>query len=250
VRFLREIRLVYVRSLRPPLRSPASVIVGMAMPLVYLVLFGPLLQATTGGTGRDSWRWFVPGMLVQLTLFSTAYAGFSLLPELRSGVMERLRVSPVSRTALLLGRVLKDVTLLLVQAGLFIGLAVVMGFRASVGGVLLCLLLVALTGIAVGVTSYTLAMKLKFEFALAPVLSAVVVPLMLLSGVLLPMKLGPKWLYDLSRANPLSHVVDAARALTVGSFENRSVLVGSAVAVCLVLLCTFWGARSFAREQA
>lgn len=74
----------------------------------------------------------------------TAFVGYSLIAEYRGGVIERMRVTPVSRAALLLGRSLRDVVVLTVQGALFIALAVPFGLRAPVGGVLLSLVLVAI----------------------------------------------------------------------------------------------------------
>ena len=55
---------------------------------------------------------FVPGLLIQLALFGTLFVGFGLIAELRAGVVERMRVTPVSRFAMLLGRTLRDVSIL------------------------------------------------------------------------------------------------------------------------------------------
>jgi ABC-2 type transport system permease protein len=236
--------LVFRRTLRPTLRSPVVIVFGLMQPLLFLVLFGPLL----GGSG--SWQWFVPGMIIQLGLFGTAYAGFALLPEIRSGALERMRVTPVSRVALLLGRVLHDVLLLLVQCSLLLTLATIGGFRASVGNVLVGLVFAVLIGVSIGSVSYTLALKLKHEYAFAPVLSSTVMPLMLLSGVLLPMDQGPDWLYTLSRINPFSHIADGVRAVIAGNYASSSVLAGGIIAVVLALLCLTWGTRSFRRANA
>ncbi|MFI6102292.1 ABC transporter permease [Lentzea sp. NPDC051213] len=236
---LRDIWLVFCRSMLPVVRNPVAVVFGLAQPLLYLGLFGPLL----GDTG---WQWFVPGLLVQLALFGTAYAGFSLLPELRAGVMERLRVTPVSRVALLVGRVGKDMVLLVVQALLIVLAAMLFGFRASVGEIVLGLALVALLGIAIGSVSYAIALKVKLEYVFASVLSSTIVPLMLLSGVLLPMSNGPQWLYWLSRINPLAHVVDAERSI----FTTGSVVLGLVSVTALVLVGVSYGVRTFNRESA
>jgi ABC-2 type transport system permease protein len=236
---LRDTWLVFCRVMLPVLRNPVAIVFGLAQPLLYLGLFGPLL----GDTG---WQWFVPGLLVQMALFGTAYAGFSLLPEVRTGVMERLRVTPVSRVALLVGRVGKDVVLLVVQGLLIMLAAMLFGFRASPGEILLGLGLVALLGIAIGSASYAIALKVKLEYVFASVLSSTIVPLMLLSGVLLPMSNGPKWLYWLSRVNPLAHVVDAERSI----FNTGSVLLGLAAVSVLVLAGVFYGVRTFHRESA
>jgi ABC-2 type transport system permease protein len=236
---LRDTWLVFCRVMLPVLRNPVAIVFGLAQPLLYLGLFGPLL----GDTG---WQWFVPGLLVQMALFGTAYAGFSLLPEVRTGVMERLRVTPVSRVALLVGRVGKDVVLLVVQGLLIMLAAMLFGFRASPDEILLGLGLVALLGIAIGSASYAIALKVKLEYVFASVLSSTIVPLMLLSGVLLPMSNGPKWLYWLSRVNPLAHVVDAERSI----FNTGSVLLGLISASALVLAGVYYGVRTFHRESA
>lgn len=242
-----ETWLVFVRSIRPTLRNPKSVLVGMSMSLLYLVLFGPLLRSF-GSAGGNTWEWFVPGMMVQTALFGTAYAGFALIPEIRSGALERMRVSPVSRSALLLGRVVGDVLRLVVQALLLALLAMIFGFRVGVVPLLLGLALLAVLGVAIGAASYVLALKLRQEYALAPVLSMSVMPLMLLSGVLLPMTIAPAWLYDISRANPLSYVVDAERAVVAGQWSAVSIWLGPLLGVLLALLATGWGVRTFRRE--
>lgn len=249
MKFWQQTWLVFLRSIQPTLRNPRSVLVGMSMSLLYLLLFGPLLRSF-GSAGGSSWEWFVPGMMVQTALFGTAYAGFALIPEIRSGSLERMRVSPVSRAALLLGRVTGDVLRLVVQALLLALLAMAFGFRVGIGPLLLGLLLLAVLGVAVGSASYALALKLRQEYAFAPVLGTSVLPLMLLSGVLLPMTIAPGWLYGLSRANPLSYVVDAERALVAGQWSVLAIWLGPLLALLLAVLATGWGIRTFRREAA
>jgi ABC-2 type transport system permease protein len=241
-------RLVFVRSIRPTLRSPVVIVIGLAQPMLYLLLFGPLLNGVAGP--GSSWQWFVPGVMVQMALFGTAYAGFGLIPELRSGALERLRVTPVSRTALLLGRVARDVVLLVVQCALIAAVSVVLGFRASPGSLLLGLVLVAVVGVAVGSASYALALILRHEYAFAPVLGSTVVPLMLLSGVLLPMTLAPGWLRVVAAINPLSTVVTAERAIVAGQWQDTSARLGPLLAVALAVAGAAWGIRAFRRHQA
>jgi ABC-2 type transport system permease protein len=168
---MRDTFLVFLRTLRPTLRNPVVIVFGLMQPLLFLVLFGPLLG------GSDSWQWFVPGLIVQMGLFGTAYAGFGLIPEIRSGALERMRVTPISRVSLLLGRVVHDVLLLVVQCSLLLALATIGGFRASIGDVLAGLVFAVLLGVSIGSVSYTLALKLRHEYTFAPVLSSTVMPL-------------------------------------------------------------------------
>lgn len=246
--------LIFRRSLGQSLRNPAWVLIGVFQPLVYLALFGPLLipivQSTPGFPPGDAWQVFVPALVVQQVVFGTLFVGFGLIAEYRAGVIERMRVTPASRTALLLGRALKDVVVLVLQSVLLVVLALLFGLRAPLGGVLLALALVAVAGLAMSCASYALALRLKSEEALGPVFNTFGLPLLLLSGVLLPMSVAPDWLFTLSRANPFAHIVEAERALFRGDVGDPAVLIGVGVTAALTALCLTWGIRTFHRESA
>lgn len=109
---------------------------------------------------------------------------------------------PVSRLAMLLGRSLRDIVILVLQALVLVLLSIPFGLTIDVPGLLVSLLLVALVGLVLAPISYTLGLLLKSEDALAPLLNLVTLPLLLLSGILLPMALAPGWLQTLARLNP------------------------------------------------
>ncbi|SHG57146.1 ABC transporter permease [Streptoalloteichus hindustanus] len=247
----RDTLLVFRHTIGPVLRSPVTIVISMVHPVLYLVLFGPLLENLVRVPGAtNSWQVFAPGILVQLALFTGGFAGFALLPDLRAGVVERMRVTPVSRTALLLGRVLRDVVVTMVQAVLLLAAAAVLGMRAPVAGLALGLLLAAVLSGALSAASYTMALSLPNEYQFAPVVQSLTLPLMLLSGVLLPMALAPDWLRVVSWFNPLSYAVDAERALFLGDYAATDVLVGVLVVVVVFGFTVVWGTRSYRRRNA
>lgn len=249
----RETRLIFRQQLRLMLREPVWAVLGIIQPLLYLALFGPLLKPLTRAPGfppGSSWSVFVPGLLIQLAMFGTLFVGFGLIGEVRFGVVERMRVTPASRLALLAGRVLRDVLVLVSQAVLLVAIASAFGLRAPVAGLALVLAIVALLGVALSSFSYAVALKLKSEDALAQLLNSIAVPLLLLSGILLPMSLAPRWLYLLSRVNPFSHVVDGARAAVRGDFGSGSLVVGLLAALALAVAGVAVGTRTFHRESA
>jgi ABC-2 type transport system permease protein len=246
----RDTWIVFTRSLRLSLRNPTWVIIGLTQPILYLVLFGPLLKPVAGQLGGDAWQIFVPGMLVQLGIFGGMFVGFGLIAEYRAGVIESMRVTPASRISLLLGRVLRDVLVLLAQAVILTAVAIPMGLRAPAGGIVTALLLVALLGAAFSSVSYAVALSLKSEDALAPLLNGLIVPLLLLSGILLPMSLAPIWLQRVSDVNPLKHVVEGVRAQFRGDLGSSTALWGLLTTVGLVIAGTWFGTRTFRRESA
>jgi ABC-2 type transport system permease protein len=248
--FFREMWIVFVRQLRIALRNPAWVIIGLVQPILYLALFGPLLEPLSRSFGADNaYTLFVPGLLVQLGLFGALFTGFSLVAEWRAGVIEAERVTPASRTALLFGRVLLNAVQLLVQAVVLVLLGFVFGLRASVGGIVLGILLTVLLGAACACVSNAIGLIAKSEDVLAPLLNSIALPVLLLSGILLPMTRAPEWLRGLSSIVPTSHVVDGVRAAFLGDFGS-TVLWGTFWAVLVFALAGFWGTRVFRRENA
>ncbi|HYJ76800.1 MAG TPA: ABC transporter permease [Kineosporiaceae bacterium] len=252
--FLRETWIVFSRALRLSLRNPVWVVIGLTQPVLYLALFGPLLKKvvenTPGLPPGDAWQIFVPGLLVQLGIFGAAFVGFGLVAEWRAGVIERMRVTPAHRTALLAGRVARDVVVLLVQGALLMLVAVPFGLRVPVGGAALALLVVGLLAAAFSSLSYAAALALKSEDALAPLLNGIAVPVLLLSGILLPMSLAPAWLRTLSDVNPLKHVVDGIRAFFRGDLTTSVGGWGLVWALGLVAAGLLVGTRTFRRESA
>jgi ABC-2 type transport system permease protein len=248
-----ETIIIFRRAMRLSLRNPVWVIIGLFQPLLYLALFGPLLEKLTrlpGFPHGSSWRVFVPGLLVQLGIFGAAFVGFSLIEELRSGVIERMRVTPASRVSLLAGRVLRDVVVLLVQGGVLVLAALAFGLRAPIGDLVLGLALVGILGAAFASASYAAGLLLKTEDSMASVLNSITVPMLLLSGVLLPMSLAPGWLRVVADVNPVKHVVDAVRSVYLGHIGTSTVGWGLLATVGLVVAGMAFGTRTFRRQSS
>lgn len=249
---LTETMLVFQRQMRILLRNPVWVIFGLTQPILYLVLFGPLLKRVSGGGlgGDNSWRIFVPGLLMQLAIFGAGFAGFGIIQELREGVIDRQRVTPARRLSLILGRTLQNMLTIGVQAVVLIAVAIPFGLKPEWDGIAASIVLICVLAIGISAASYAMGLILKDEDAFAPFIQGVSLPLLLLSGVLLPMSLAPAWLSTASKINPLTHIVDGTRSLFHGQFDAGDVLLGAGIAVALSALLAVWGARIFQRQSA
>ena len=253
--FFSDTVMIFKRQMRLSLRNPAWVIIGLTQPILYLAFFGPLLKAVAGQgmlgvSAKNPYGFFVPGLLIQLGLFGAAFVGFSIISDWRAGVIERFRVTPVSRMALLAGRVLRDVVTLTVQAIVLVLAGVAFGLRAPVAGVIFALLFVAVVAVSLSAVSYAVGLVLKSEDALAPLLNMIMVPLMLLSGIMLPMTIGPQWLRDVARATPFGYIINAMRQVFRGIYFSNLVLEGIAVSVGMAIICLWLASRAFVKENA
>ncbi|MFC9647930.1 ABC transporter permease [Streptomyces sp. NPDC056937] len=247
---LSDTALIFGRYARQTLRSRFQIFFGVLMPLLHLLFFGPLLTGLPLGGAGDSWQVLVPGLLLQLALFGALFAGFSVIVEKQLGVVERMRVTPVSRLALLLGRVLRDAALLVLQAVLLVLAALLTGLRAPLAGVLIGFGFVAVLTVALASLSYALALRVRSPQEFGPAINAVSMPSMLLSGLMLPMTLAPGWLDVLSRFVPFRYLVDAVRAGYVGDYAGTAMLYGALAAIALTLVSVTVGTRVFRKAGA
>ncbi len=251
---LDDVVTVFVRQALPTLREPAGLVFGMLQPLVFLILFGPLLGGVVdapgfgGGGTADTWLWFVPAVLIMLALFGTTGTGYSLLTEVEGGSFERVMVTPLNRTAVLAGRVLSDVATLLAQSVLIVAVMVPFGMRPHPVGVVGSLLLMAALGLAFGAMSHALAIAFRRNTDLFyMVQSSITFPLLFLSGLMLPLDLGPRWMQVAGRLNPLTHVVDGMRALFEGRLVVGVVLQAVVSVTALVVVGLWLGTRAMRR---
>jgi ABC-2 type transport system permease protein len=252
MKLARDTWLIFQRQTLLLWRNPIWVFVGIFQPVMYLLLFGPLLKpalAPLGATtNAETYRIFVPGLLVLIAIFGGLFQGFGLIAELRAGIIERSRVTPVSRIALLLGRSLRDVLSLLVQAVIITVLALFFGLSVFIVDLLLAYLLLALIAMMTSAVSYGVALRVKSEDALAPLMNTVAQPVLLLSGILLPLAFAPDWLRRIADWNPFSWAVDGTRALFAGDLGDNKVWQGLLIIAVLAIASVVWAAREFARS--
>ena len=245
MQILHDTLLIFRHQMRLSLRNPVWVVIGLIQPILYLAFFGPLLTGIARSPGfptGNAWQVFVPGLLVQLGLFGAAFVGFGIIAEMRMGVLERMRVTPVSRLALLLGLMLRDVIVFLTQCLLLLLMAVLFGLRPNPLGLVLALVFLVLIGLMMTAYSYAVALLVKEEGALAASINALMLPLTLLSGFFLP--LTPRWLQVIALFNPFAYAVEAARALFAGNLISWEVPVGFGLFAVLAAVTMSWAIRA------
>lgn len=241
---------VLVRELRPVIRDPFSLIFSLLQPLIFLGLFAPLLIGTSGQPAAETLRWFVPGVLVMIVLFGTGMTGSNLQYEMMTGSHERTLVAPLSRSSLLVGRALKEIAPIVVQALLIVAIAWPFGFRAHPVGLVAGLVLLAVFGVGLGSLSYALALVTKDrEWLFWGLQQGLMFPLLILSGMLLPLDAAPGWMRAVAAVNPINWVVQAERALMAGALAEPAVLWGGLSALAVAVVGLVVGIRAMRRSS-
>ncbi len=247
-----DTRAVWWRETLTIVRDPFSLVFSLLQPLIFLGLFGPLLSGFAGGQdlgGTTALQWFLPGVVVMITMFGTSMTGSNLQFEIMTGAFERILATPLRRSALMVGRALKELTPLVVQGVLICLVAAPFGFRLFPLHILVGLLLLGVFGVGIGALSYSLAIAARrSEWIFWAVQQTLLFPLLILSGMMLPLESGPAWMRVASRFNPLTYVVDAERTLFSGTLLDASVLWGAVAALLTAVLGLLVGVRTITRS--
>jgi ABC-2 type transport system permease protein len=237
--------------MRLMLRNRTWLIFGLAQPITYMVIFAPMLQVALRPIGAetlaDAYTIYVPGLLVVMCLYGGLFTGFTLLAELRAGIIERCRVTPVSRSALLLGRALREVTSLLVQSTIIVLMALPLGLRIAPAHLVLAYLILAMVTLMTTTISYCVVLMYRNEGGLGPMINTVAHPIGLSAGVLLPLALAPLWIQNMSKGNPFAWVTHAMRAIFRGEADVPIVWQGFVIVAVLALVTVALTSRLFAR---
>lgn len=252
--FLNDTWQIYKRHLRMTRRQPIWVIMSLIQPLIWLLLYSQLFQNMVllpGFPTRSYLQFFAPGVVVMTALFGSAWSGMGILRDLDFGVIEKMLVTPVSRTAIMLGRVLHAATTASAQALIVLFVARLLG--ATIAGGFTAVIVVALAAGLLGAAFSSMAngmgVILKREEPLIALLNFVLLPLMFLSAAMMPTPFMPGWMAAVARFNPVNWCVDAVRTAVVegarwGEVAADLAWMAAFAAVLLVFATSAFRARA------
>src|SRR5699024_6335318 len=163
MQIVREISISFGLKLNECIRQRAGGIPGLMQPFLYILLFSPLSKKITrpAMSTAEVLDMFVPGILVLLAFGSGMGAGWLMVLDLNNGIIERLRVTPASRFAMLMGGVLKDVVAFIVPAIIVLVISSLFGYEIHFVGILLQLLLLSILTMMVSAWSGSIGLLLQ-----------------------------------------------------------------------------------------
>src|SRR2546422_9058164 len=216
---------LFKRSLKKLVRNPILLFFSLLQPVIFLLLFTQLFNRFSSipgfaSTGTTSYVTFAIAGIVLQNAFSSAFqSGTAVVDDVKSGYLEKMLATPVSRPAILLGRLLTDSFRVVVQSSIILGLGVLaFGVFPETGilGLLLILAIIAFFGLAWAGISLALGLKTKSAESVFGIAGFLTFPLLFMSTALSPQFFLPEWMKSVSKYNPVSITVDAVRSLVAG----------------------------------
>ena len=241
--FLSDTGYLFVRALKKLIRNPILLFFSLFQPIIFLVLFTQLFSrfAQLPGFPAGSYLLFAtPGILLQNAFSSALQSGTSVVTDLDSGYLQKMLVTPVSRYAILLGRLTSDAFRVVIQSVILLALALVLGASVTTGipGMILILLTMAFFGLAWSGISLTLGLRTRNAETVFGISAFLTFPLLFMSTALTPNTFMPSWMQTISNYNPISFTVNAARALVLtgydwGTIASAYLVIGAIAVVTL-----------------
>jgi ABC-2 type transport system permease protein len=222
------------------LRQPSRLAGAFAMPLIFWLLIGTGLSSSFRLPGVESslsyLEYFFPGTVVLLVLFGSIFSTFSVIDDRNQGFLQGVLVAPVSRGAIVLGKVLGGATLAWLQGMLVLMLAPAAGISLSVETVLAAAGVLALLAIAMTSLGFAFAWKIDSTQGFHAIMNVVLLPMWFLSGAFFPVAGAPLWLEWVMRLNPLSYGTMAFRQVLYPGMDPTGGVLPSLTVSLLVLV--------------
>jgi ABC-2 type transport system permease protein len=253
--FAYETYYLGVRTTRRFIRIPSNWISILFFPLIQLLVFSQLykdiVQLPGFGQQTSYLAYLAPGQVAFTAFFAVNWAGYGLLVEYRTGYLDKLRASPISRWSILAGEMVPLFFQSAAMAGVLLLVSVLLGATivTGLGGFLLILALSGLFGVAFAGANFIPALLTRSEQATSS-LSMLTFPLVFLSTAFVPEALMPEWIQAVNRWNPITHLIEAMRALMVSGYDWAAIgiaLLSMAILGAILQAGTLWAFHRLAR---
>ncbi|WP_028476828.1 ABC transporter permease [Nocardia sp. CNY236] len=238
---LRHSAVLAKRSLVKTKRNPGYLVNGVMTPVIFLVLFLYLFGGAVSGSTDSYLQYLFPGIVVMATSLSGMLStGLNLTIDIGTGIFDRFRSLPINRAAVLLGSVAADVVRYVIAVIILFGIGYALGFRvqttllATLGAVLLAVAF----GFCLSWVTVLIGVLVRDQGAVLGSSFVVFLPLVLGTSLSTPIDTLPGWLRAWANVNPVTHAIDACRALLDGGSAGGAItrtLMWSAV--LLVVFC-------------
>jgi ABC-2 type transport system permease protein len=220
------------------LRQRHRIIGALATPLIFWLLIGGGMgrSITFGGNSGESYiRFFFPGTLVMILLFTAIFSTISIIEDRREGFLQSVLISPISRQTIVLGKVIGGTALATGQGLLFLLLAPLVGFHFSVLSLLLCIVMMAVISFALTALGFCIAWRMSSTQGFHAIMNLFLMPMWFLSGALFPTDgawFGLKWIMGL---NPLTYGLAVLRHF----LDPSKQVAAPGLGISVIITCVF-----------
>ncbi|MGO9208560.1 MAG: ABC transporter permease [Terriglobales bacterium] len=215
-------------------------------PLVFWLVmgagFGTSFRSGSAAGGQHYLEYFYPGALIMIVLFTSIFTMMSVIEDRKEGFLLSVLVAPISRSAIVLAKVLGGTTLSAVQGLIFLVFAPAVGVHFGLALFGLIVLITVLVSFCLTSLGFAVAWKMDSAQGFHAVVNLFLIPLWLVSGALFPMAGASGWIRVLMLINPLTYGVEALRAALFPAMASPQFPLWSSIVVLAVFSAVVFAA--------
>lgn len=212
---LSDMWVLAIRSVKRIPRQPDLLVGFTVQPVMFVLLFVYVFGGAISTPGLEYVDFLIPGIIVQSMAFGGFVTALGLAEDLKKGLMDRFRSLPMSRSAVVTGRTLADISTNVIQlvVMLVVGLLVGFDFKTGLPDIVLGLALMLLIGYAFSWVFALIGLTASSPEAANAYGFTILFPLTFVSSAFVPVQSMPGWLQPVAEHNPFTVMVNAARGL-------------------------------------
>ncbi|PMQ01973.1 MAG: ABC transporter [Dictyoglomus sp. NZ13-RE01] len=235
------------------------ILVTIFQPFLWLALMGNMMSGFTNNPfgrmalgGVNYIDFMTPGIIVMTSLFGGIFGGTSVVWDRRWGFLNRVLSSPISRTAIPLGKMLATALQGAIQAVIIVIIATLFGVKFATGifGILVIILLASCFNFTMAGLSIAIASRLRNMETLFAVMNLFTMPLMFTSSAMFPINVMPNWLATIAKWNPVTYVVNPLRTLVISGWNVEDIVKGFLYVLSLAIIMMFVARHQFKKSIA
>ena len=250
---LQAIYVMWLRQMKRFIRSKSRIVVTIVQPLFFLFILGSGFRSIQmPGLSGDYIHFFAPGIVAMSILFSSMFAGVSILWDKQFGFLQEVLVAPVSRISIIIGRTLGGATTALIQGFVILFIAILIGTPiAGISGLILTIIFMVIIAFSAVGFGLILASKMNDFQSFPIIMNLIIMPLLFLSSAFFPVAEN-ETLLSIAYFNPMFYMVDGLRGSMIGIehsvIKNPFISLAIVSTICIIMLSI--GSYLFSKSEA
>lgn len=197
------------------IRQPQRVIGTVAQPILFWLFLGSGFNSSFHAPGMEGvsyLQYFYPGVMLMMMLFASIFSSITIIEDRDAGFLQSVLVAPVSRMAIVLGKVMGGIAIAMVQTLIFTIAAPFLGLHLGLGSLAFLIGAYVLSSMGFAAMGFFFAWSMRSSAGFHAIMMVFLMPLWMLSGALFPIENAPLWLHAVMTVNPVAHALVLMRS--------------------------------------
>lgn len=252
---LYDIYSIVWREIKRYSKSKFGVLIRLIQPLIWIIVVGNTFTETSPliasvGFSGDYMQFITPGIIILTAIFTSIFGGVNTLWDRRYGFINKVLISPISRSSIALGKMIAISIIATVQSCLILGISFLIGVAIpTYFNLLFVITVIILFSLGFSGISVIVASLARSQETFWATINFLGMPLFMLSPALFPLELLPPWLSTVAKLNPVTYTIILIRDVMNEQTNTSHLEIGLFIIICFAFIITIIASFVFTRDM-